>query len=194
MDIMFSDTAAEQCLILAEGQPSRSSAEHTEQLSHLKSVLKEGSFYAIQQPPSSGRTSYVIVQLLAFNPAGKKYMQKVMKWTDDPWFEKLGVVMLGTATADQEVIACDDDDAHDCPLPDMFSCTSIKRCPTELTANAFFGNNFDGVYELTGVDYQVAFAWDAVSDILDQEYEFAIVDVNFLTLVLLEVCMVLMCF
>ena len=182
-DIMFADRSTEQSLIQAEIQPSRSSAEHSEHIAHLKSVLKEGSFYAIQQP-AAGNTSYLMLQLLSLNVAGKRYMQKVVKWSEDPWFEKLGVVVLGTASLGGQVVDCEDDAESTVYTPPAgFTFASAQRCPTEVSADTFFVNNFEGVYEFGGIDYKVGFAWDAITDILSQDSGQALLDLNLMILV-----------
>ena len=181
-DIMFADRAAEQAIIQADATPTRNSSEHNERLAHLKSVLKEGSFYAIQQSPSTPATdtdqSFIILQVVSINPAAKKYMQKVVKWTDDPWYEQLGAVVMGTTAISKqngtEAIASDDM----CTLPTHFSFTSTKSCPTEVPASLFFINDFDGVYEFKDIDYSVSFAWDAVSDVLKQTCDSALMDLT----------------
>ena len=52
-----------------------------------------------------------------------------------------------------------------------------------MSADAFFVNNFEGVYEFGGIDYKVGFAWDAITDILGQESGQTLVDLNLLILV-----------
>jgi hypothetical protein len=125
-----------------------------------------------------------MLQLLSLNVAGKRYMQKVMKWSEDPWFEKLGVVVLGTASLGGQGVDCEDDaESTVYTLPAGFTFASAQRCPTEVSADTFFVNNFEGVYEFGGIDYKVGFAWDAITDILSQDSGQALLDLNLMILV-----------
>lgn len=81
-ELMFTNLDAEQKLVSLQAVQNRSSREYNEQLNHLKSVLDEGSYYAVLQ--SKAPRSFLILQVVSLQPAAKRYMQRVFKWSPDP--------------------------------------------------------------------------------------------------------------
>ena len=165
-NVMFANICAEQSLIESQAIQNRSTKEYSEQLAHLKSVLEEGSFYAVLQ--SESPTTYVILQVVSMHPSAKRYMQRAIKWSADPWNEKLSVVFLGQVAPENEVIAVDDDDDDHGgsykQLTSSFTFSSTESFPSELLASNFFVCNFDGVYKLDDVSYKSVFALDGVNN------------------------------
>ena len=140
LDVMFADLSQNQELILSPYVPKHTSKQTLDLLNHLKTVLEEGAYYAMPlEIAPDGTTTYSIVQLVTFTPSSKKYMQKVLKWSEDPWFEKIGVVMVGNTYVQptEGVIDCDVS-THPCPLPNDFSFTTRSPYPVELSVDSFF--------------------------------------------------------
>lgn len=164
LDVMFADLSQNQELILSQYVPKHTSKQTLDLLNHLKTVLEEGAYYAMPlEIAPDGTTTYSIVQLVTFNPSSKKYMQKVLKWSEDPWFEKIGVVMVGNTYVQptEGVIDCDVS-IDPCPLPNDFSFTTRSPYPVELSVDSFFKTDFECVYLLQNVDYQTVFSTNAL--------------------------------
>lgn len=155
LDVMFKDMSTNQEIIQSQFAPNRTDKNTLELLNHLKSVLEEGSFYALPvELFADGSTKYLIVQLVTFTPSSKKYMQKILKWSNDPWFEKLGVVVMGhtTVTGQDQIIDCDQP-LRPLPSPADFSFATVTSCPSEIPVDCFFKMKFDCIYVLADVDY-----------------------------------------
>ena len=102
LDIMFSDVSREE-LVIAEAAQARNHSAGDIVLfqQHIKTVLREGSCYAIPAcvDACSGDTCYDIVQLLSLKPSAKKYMERVVgiSWSGAPdkWQDSVAVAVLG---------------------------------------------------------------------------------------------------
>lgn len=155
LDVMFKDMSTNLEIIQSQFVPNRTDKNTLELLHHLKSVLEEGSFYALPvETIADGSTKYLIVQLVTFTPSSKKYMQKILKWSNDPWFEKLGVVVMGhtIVNSPDPIIDCDEP-LRPLPLPAGFSFATVTSYPSEIPVDVFFKMKFDCVYQLADVDY-----------------------------------------
>lgn len=171
LDVMFADLSMNQQLILSQYVPKHTSKHTLDLINHLKTVLEEGMYYAVPSDVGSDRTTtYSIVQLITFTPCSKKYMQKVLKWSTDPWFEKIGVVMVGNTVVQPSEVCIDcDSSLCPCPLPDDFSYTTSSTYPTEIPVSSFFKTDFEFVYSLEHVDYQTVFSTSALTNIENDE-------------------------
>ena len=158
LNIMFRDLSHEQSIIDSQTVPINNTKTTLEHIAHLKSVLEEGTFYALPVDIGPiGETTYLVIQLITFNPSTKKYMQKVLKWGPDPWHEKVGVVILCKRVVAPLIWDCDDPQSP-CPLPSDFSVQATSYCPSELPIETFFKFEFDHIYQFEGVDLRSVFA------------------------------------
>lgn len=185
LSIMFADLSAEQQTLIKTGaakEAMTSSKDFLDKLAHVKSVMAEGGYYAV---PTScapdGSTRYTIMQLVSYQPASKRYMQKVVKWSEDPWSQMSSVCILGETTSrpmDGEVISLEDTDLPQSLAVD-FQFSSSACCLTEIPISDFFLFNFEGTQELRDVDHVTTFALpcDASTD-----GDTALVDLNLLSL------------
>lgn len=167
LDVMFADLSKNQQLILSQYVPKHTSKHTLDLINHLKTVLEEGLYYAIPSEVGPDRTTtYSIVQLITFTPSSKKYMRKVLKWSTDPWFEKVGVVMVGNTVVQPTEVCIDcDSSICPCPLPVDFSYTTSSTYPTEISVDNFFKTDFEFVYSLEHVDYETVFSTSALNNI-----------------------------
>lgn len=167
LELMFQDLSKESALIASRTVAVSSSKETLERAYHLKTVLEEGSFYAIADPDQispDGSTPYLLVQLVTFSPGAKRYMEKVVKWVDDPWHGKRGVVNLGKVSMPRTIDLIDcDERATPQPLPPDFCFSTTAPYPTEMSTDVFFKADFDYIYKLHGAEYKTVFAPSAIT-------------------------------
>ena len=183
LSLMFADVSTDLALIQSQNVPSNTSKRVLELVAHIKSVLEEGSYYALPDWDSkSGATNYMLVQLVTFTPSTKRYMQKVLKWSEDPWMEKVGVVVLGKTSLHPSVPIIDVDmcDAL-VPLPGDFHFCSTTSYPTEISVDDFFKTGFSCVYKLEDIDYETVFSVSSVANTAD---DFGDVDLALMCLVI----------
>lgn len=187
LHIMFANVSAEQALI-AQGTDERTGPHASpqclrDQMAHIKSVLEEGSFYAMPAVVApNGDTTYHVLQLLSMQPSLKRYMQRVLK-VDDPWHQKLAVLLLGHFTVNDNsshVTMADDDDDSLLPLAipetEDFSFENICGGQAELDPTTFFKFDFKCVYRFDDIDYVTTFV--GFSDLEVDESETALVDLK----------------
>ena len=106
----------------------------------MKTVTKEGCYYAWPLSVESSGTVYQVVQLLSCKPASKKYMERVVGWSPDNWQSHIAVARLATfvdlesksrpcaIASDQQVVA---------------STSAVEAVPLQQ----LFTHDFDCVYE-----------------------------------------------
>lgn len=170
MEIMFRDLSEEQSLISAQVVGNNTGKHVMEWLNHLKSVLCVGEYYGVPTEVScDGSTNFLLIQLLSFTPARKQYMQKVMKWSDDPdpWFEKVGVVVIGKAVAgplDGVAVDCDES-PNPSALPADFCASFTGFYPTEIDVDTFFKTDPTRICQFHAVNYRTQFAASSIGDL-----------------------------
>lgn len=155
LELMFRDTTREDQLIKQQAPVRPSSGQVLEYQEHMKTCLKEGSIYALpaNAPSESvdGSTVYEFLQVVSFNPAAKRYMQRVVGWSPDDWHERVAIMRLGTHVVHPETLELDAATTALCPLPPDFSATLRPGCLEAVHTSRFFVTDFDHIYLFKGV-------------------------------------------
>lgn len=167
LELMFQDTSFEEQLIEANSEVRRiSQSTRVEYQNHLAAALTEGSYYAVPVSVStSGQTSFHLLQLVALRPANKKYMERVVSWSTDNWYEQVGICSFGITTIRQTTIdvdAADCSSSQVCQLPTDFCGTFVSSSIEAFPVDAFFTFGFENVQKFSKVDFGCEFSIDAV--------------------------------
>eukprot|EP00439_Symbiodinium_sp_Y106_P038759 s4665_g4.t1 len=160
LDIMFQDVSREELLISAASAGSKSAADvqgHGELVlfqAHIKSVMKEGSCYAMPISSGAGGTVYDVIQLLSCKPAAKKYMERVAGKGEDKWVGQVAVAKLGRTIATPSVSVIDvevegslETDHQLCPYPYDSQFSSSLNTVEAFPVHTFFKYGFEHIYE-----------------------------------------------
>ncbi|CAE7562479.1 PREP1 [Symbiodinium sp. KB8] len=161
LDIMFQDVSREELLISAASAGSRSVdvEGHGELVlfqQHIKSVMKEGSCYAVPISSGASGTVYDVLQLLSCKPAAKKYMERVAGKGEDKWVGQVAVAKLGRTIATPHVsssvvidVEVDPETAPDqlCPYPCDSQFSSSLSSVEAFPVHTFFKYGFEHIYE-----------------------------------------------
>ena len=186
LEIMFQDTSAEDRIISqavssskACGAISTDSGELVLFQQHVKTVLREGAFYAVPVCASGGTTRYEVVQVLSLKPSAKKYMERVVGvgWTGaaDRWQDHVAVTLLGHCVVAGPAAAAIDLDAGAeaacslCPLPCDKPFVSTTNSVEPYPLRQFFKFDFEHVYEFERVAHACKFAEDCLVDSLGSD-------------------------
>lgn len=161
LSIMFADTAAEESITTA--LPPRPHADNALVFQeHLKMTLRPGCHYAV--PTCNGvTTTYAIIQVVDTRPSGKKYMQRVMGWSEDQWHDAVGVLTLGNHVAAGAVAG-----TEPLPLPPDFKYECGQGTLEPLQLSVFFKHNFECVYKLSAWRSS-KFSMDSIHAVMDVE-------------------------
>ena len=155
LELMFRDTAREDQLIKQQTTARPSSGQVLEYQEHLKACLKEGFFYALpaSAPGESvdGSTLYDFVQVISFNPAAKRYMQRVVGWSPDDWHERVAIMRLGSHVVHPATLDLDARADAICPLPLDYSAALRPGCLEAVHTSRFFVTDFEHIYLFKGV-------------------------------------------
>ncbi|CAE7797350.1 PREP1, partial [Symbiodinium necroappetens] len=161
LDIMFQDVSREELLISAASAASRTvdAGDHGELVlfqQHIKSVMKEGSCYAVPISSGANGTVYDVLQLLSCKPAAKKYMERVAGKGEDKWVGQVAVAKLGRTIATPHVsspvvidVEVDPETAPDqlCPYPCDSQFSSSLNSVEAFPVHTFFKYGFEHIYE-----------------------------------------------
>ena len=181
---MFANVSAEQALIAQVTHERNAGAQANvqclrDQVAHMKTMLAEGDFYAMPVAVApNGDTTYNVLQLLSLQPSLKKYMQRVLK-IDDPWHQKLSVMLLGqVAVRDNtsDIMLVDNDSPLPLTMTEDFSFESVCYGQVELDPSIFFKFDFKHVYRFDTVDFTTSFV--GLSDLEVDDSETALVDLK----------------
>ena len=166
LELMFQDTSFEEQLIEANSEVRRiSQSTRVDYQNHLAAALTEGSYYAVPVSVStSGETSFHLVQLVTLRPANKKYMERVVSWSTDQWYEQVGVCSFGVTRISQTIIDVDADcsPSQVCLLPSDFCGTFASSSIEAFPVDAFFAFGFENVQKFSKVEFGCEFSMDAV--------------------------------
>ena len=163
LQVMFADTAREDAMIQAAAiAPRPTSAGVLELLNHIKAVLSEGGYYAFPCAASTEVTRYELCQVVTFSPSGKKYMQRVVGWAHDRWYESIGVVRLGNVNVfgDKPELK---------PFPFDFTVDVGRGEFSALPVKAFFQFGFDHVFHFGQVQTAREFCAEAIETVAEEE-------------------------
>ena len=142
-------------------------------------MLAEGDFYAMPVAVTpNGDTTYNVLQLLSLQPSLKKYMQRVLK-VDDPWHQKLSVMLLGQVVVrdnTSDIMLVDNDSPLLLTMTEDFSFESVCYGQVELDPSVFFKFDFKHVYRFDTVDFTTSFV--GLSDLEVDDSETALVDLK----------------
>ena len=172
LSIMFNDTSFEDALVAAAAPSSRTRVENALIFQeHVKANLKPGHHYAVPTRVSPcGSTTYCIFQVVDPKPAGKKYMQRTVGWSQDIWHDHVGVLLLGTHEVPQGSGLIDLDlEEEPAPLCDDFCFIASASDVDAFPLCAFFKYNFDNIYELTNVVHTCEVSMDAITAVMAEE-------------------------
>ena len=179
LSIMFNDTSFEDALVAAAAPSSRTRVENALIFQeHVKANLKPGHHYAVPTRVSPcGSTTYCIFQVVDPKPAGKKYMQRTVGWSQDIWHDHVGVLLLGTHEVPQGSGLIDLDlEEEPAPLCDDFCFIASASDVDAFPLCAFFKYNFDNIYELTNVVHTCEVSMDAITAVMAEESSQDIID------------------
>ena len=181
---MFANVSAEQALIAQVTHERNAGAQANvqclrDQVAHIKTMLAEGDFYAMPVAVApNGDTTYNVLQLLSLQPSLKKYMQRVLK-VDDPWHQKLSVMLLGQVVVrdnTSDIMLVDNDSPLLLTMTEDFSFESVCYGQVELDPSIFFKFDFKHVYRFDTVDFTTSFV--GLSDLEVDDSETALVDLK----------------
>ena len=180
IELMFKDTTWEDQLIEAETVRRPSTAAYLDLYNHLAAALTEGSFYAVPISVSdSGETTYHLLQLVTLKPSSKRYMERVVSWSKDDWFERVGVYSFGTTKVLPLVDLEDDSSPENAkvpqvpqPLPGTFQRTLGAGTVEAVPADVFFACGFEHIQQFQLVEPRCEFCLDdlqSASDLFDSD-------------------------
>ena len=178
LEVMFRDVTFEDQLIASAVKPRPTSGTVLEYLSHLKAVLHEGDYYAFPTAVNElGETTYALVQIVTFSPSSKKYMQRIVCWGTDAWYERIGVASFGLLKAVPDCISLEDNGTLPCPLPaDVIQEVAAGQIES-LPADAFFQYGFENVFRFKDVVTTCELSVEAIQACAgEDEEEFAVED------------------
>ena len=131
--LMFKDMTAEEQLIQSNAVRRTSGMTCVDYQNHLAAALTEGAYYAVPVSSSKEETVYHLLQLVTLKPASKKYMERVVTWFKDDWYERVGVYSFGTTSVPAIVdLECDASDGSQ-------SSTSVRHLPPTFSVNVAAG-------------------------------------------------------
>ena len=168
-DLMYRDTNAEDTLIAAAAIPKHNDSELVLLQQHLKVMLDVGAHYAVPiNVLPDGGTLYDFFQLVNRQPGSKKYLQKILKFGDDAWQQRVAVVHLGRLEIESAVICVDDDNVSSeavapAPLPHGFSipCHAVTEAQP-VPVRQFFKFGFSNIYKFAEVSNSSEICLDAI--------------------------------
>ena len=186
LSIMFKDTSVEDALLNAAAPAPKTRIENALVFQdHLKKSLSPGSHYAVPISVSpEGDTTYCIIQIVDPRPAGKRYMQRTVGWSDDIWHDHVGVLLMGThvVCTDTGVVNLDCEPDSPLPLQTDFQFVASVGDVEAFPLCAFFKYNFDNIFEMTKVEHTCDLSMDAITAVMSEESTQELLDMTVLQL------------
>ena len=174
LELMFKDMTVEEQLIQSNAVRRTSGVTCVDHQNHLAAALTEGAYYAVPVSSSKDETTYHLLQLVTLKPASKKYMERVVTWFKDDWYERVGVYSFGTIKVPAVVdLECDaSDGAHSstsvCHLPPPTFSTNVAAGTMEaVPVEMFFTCGFENLLQFSNVEPKLLFSLDAIESLSD---------------------------
>ena len=164
-NIMYESTAEADALIAAASGSRQNDAELVSMQQHLKVMLEVGGHYAIPlRIMDDGSTIYDCFQLVSRQPGSKKYVQKIVGYGEDAWYEQSAIVPLGRVEVESEVVLLDAPQPTSLlPLPDGVSIPGAASTEAHaLPVREFFKFGFSNIYKFSDVEHSCELSMDAI--------------------------------
>ena len=153
--MMLQDTSQDDRLIQLHGSSARlaAAADLVQFQQHVKTVMKEGCYYAWPLSVESSGTVYQVVQLLSCKPASKKYMERVVGWSPDKWQSHIAVARLATFVAKAQPQGHDggvidlESKSRPCAIASDQQVVASTSAVEAVPLQQLFMHDFDCVYE-----------------------------------------------